>query len=48
MTGLSNNPDYTVKEKKDFVEWYRNFFQEFTLEELQAMQPQPQSTNGKS
>ncbi len=36
LTGLSQNPDYTVNEKRDFIDWYRNYFDEFTAEELQA------------
>ena len=39
VTGLSNNPDYNVKEKQDFIEWYKGFFQEYTMEELQANRP---------
>ena len=37
MTGLSKNAFYTAKEKQECVEWYRNYFSQFTPEELQAM-----------
>ena len=37
VTGLSKNPYYTAKEKQEFVEWYRNYFSQFTPEELQAI-----------
>ena len=37
VTGLSKNPYYTAKEKQDCVEWYRNYFSQFTPEELQAI-----------
>jgi len=37
VTGLSANPDYTVEEKRQFLAWYKIFFQNFTLEELQAV-----------
>ena len=37
VTGLSKNPYYTAKEKQECVEWYRNYFSQFTPEELQAI-----------
>lgn len=37
VTGLSMNPDYSVSEKKDFISWYKDYFANFTLEELQAL-----------
>ena len=39
VTGLSMNPDYTVQEKHDFINWYKSFFSEFSSEELQALSP---------
>ena len=38
VTGLSKNPFYTAKEKKECVEWYKDYFTQFTPEELQAME----------
>ena len=38
VTGLSKNAFYTAQEKKECVEWYRNYFSQFTPEELQAME----------
>lgn len=37
VTGLSMNPDYTVTEKQDVIKWYRDYFAQFTYEELQAL-----------
>lgn len=37
VTGLSMNPDYTAKEKQDIVDWYRDYFGQFTPGELQAL-----------
>lgn len=37
MTGLSMNPDYTVTEKQDIIHWYKNYFAQFTPEELQTL-----------
>ena len=37
VTGLSMNPDYTVTEKQDIIKWYKDFFEQFTPEELQAL-----------
>ena len=37
VTGLSMNPDYSVQEKRDFINWYKEYFANFTLEELQAL-----------
>lgn len=36
VTGLSKNPYYTAEEKKDVVAWYKNYFDSFTAEQLQA------------
>ncbi len=40
MTGLSMNPDYSVTEKRDFINWYKDYFAKFTSEELQALPSQ--------
>ena len=40
VTGLSMNPDYSVKEKQDFIMWYKDYFSKFTEEELQALPSQ--------
>lgn len=37
MTGLSMNPDYSVTEKQEIVKWYREYFSQFTPEELQTL-----------
>ena len=37
MTGLSKNSYYTAQEKREHVQWYRDYFAQFTDEELQAM-----------
>lgn len=37
VTGLSMNPDYSVAEKGDIIKWYREYFAQFTPEELQAL-----------
>ena len=37
MTGLSKNPHYTAQEKREHVQWYRDYFAQFSDEELQAM-----------
>jgi hypothetical protein len=36
VTGLSKNPHYTAQEKRDNVEWYREYFAQFSDEELQT------------
>ncbi len=36
VTGLSKNPYYTAEEKKEVVAWYKNYFDDFTAEQLQA------------
>ena len=36
VTGLSKNPHYTAQEKRDYVEWYRDYFAQFSDEELQT------------
>lgn len=40
VTGLSMNPDYSVEEKRDFIKWYKDYFANFTSEELQALPSQ--------
>jgi hypothetical protein len=37
VTGLSMNPDYSVSEKQEIVMWYKEYFAQFTPEELQAL-----------
>ena len=37
VTGLSKNPHYTAQEKREHVQWYRDYFAQFTDEELQAI-----------
>ena len=37
MTGLSMNPEYSVAEKRDIVMWYKEYFEQFTPAELQAL-----------
>ena len=37
ITGLSMNPDYSVEEKRDVVKWYKEYFAQFTPEELQTL-----------
>ena len=37
VTGLSMNPDYSVTEKKGIINWYTDYFSQFTTEELQAL-----------
>ena len=37
MTGLSKNPHYTAQEKRDYVQWYRDYFAQFSDEELQNL-----------
>lgn len=37
VTGLSKNPHYTAQEKREYVEWYRNYFSQFSDEELQTL-----------
>ena len=37
VSGLSRNPDYTAQEKREYVEWYRKYFSQFTPEELQSI-----------
>ena len=37
VAGLSKNPHYSAKEKKEYVEWYRDYFSQFSDEELQAL-----------
>ena len=47
LTGLSNNPDYTVKEKQDFIKWYKEYFTQFGPDELQMIDdkaPQSETT----
>ena len=39
VTGLSMNPDYSVKEKRDFIDWYKEYFSKFSPEELQTIYP---------
>ena len=36
VTGLSMNPDYTVAEKRGIIAWYKEYFSQFTPDELQA------------
>ncbi len=38
-TGLSMNPGYTVEEKRDFMNWYAEYFAQFSPEELQTLPP---------
>lgn len=35
VTGLSKNPHYTAQEKRDYVQWYRDYLAQFSDEELQ-------------
>lgn len=37
VTGLAKNPHYSATEKVEYVEWYKEYFSQFTLEELQAL-----------
>ena len=37
VTGLSKNPNYSAQEKREYVEWYKEYFNQFTPEELQAI-----------
>ena len=37
VTGLSKNPHYTAAEKRECVEWYKDYFSEFTSSELQSL-----------
>ena len=37
VTGLSKNPHYTAAEKRQCVEWYKDYFSEFTSSELQSL-----------
>ena len=37
VTGLSKNPHYTAQEKRENVQWYRDYFAQFSDEELQAL-----------
>ena len=37
MTGLSMNPDYSVAEKREIIEWYKDYFSQFTPTELQTL-----------
>ncbi len=37
VTGLSKNPHYTAEEKREMVAWYKNYFDSFTAEQLQAI-----------
>ena len=41
VNGLSKNPYYSVEEKHHFIDKYREFFSQYSLEELQA---EPQAT----
>ncbi|CAI8016262.1 28S ribosomal protein S31, mitochondrial [Geodia barretti] len=43
VTGLSKNPHYSAREKREHVQWYRDYFAQFSDEELQAL---PSSTAG--
>ncbi len=36
LTGLSKNPHYNASEKKEIVTWYKEYFNNFTPEQLQA------------
>lgn len=40
VTGLSKNPHYTAAEKEEIVGWYKDYFKDFSLEELQSLQQQ--------
>ena len=37
VTGLSKNPHYSASEKRQCVEWYREYFNDFTSKELQSI-----------
>ena len=37
VTGLSKNPRYTASEKRQCVQWYKDYFSEFTSKELQSL-----------
>ncbi len=43
VTGLSKNPHYSAQEKREYVQWYRKYFSNFTPEELQSVGPQSAS-----
>lgn len=34
VAGLSKNPHYTVAEKREHIEWYKNYFTKFPQDEL--------------
>ncbi len=36
LTGLSKNPHYNANEKRETVAWYKQYFDNFTPEQLQA------------
>ena len=37
VAGLSKNPNYTAKEKREYVQRYKAYFDQFTPEELQSV-----------
>jgi len=37
VTGLSKNPHYSAAEKRNVVAWYKNYFEQFSVEELQSI-----------
>ena len=49
LAGLSKNPYYTVEEKLEYIDWYREYFSKFNLEELKAaiQPPIPQKLSSK-
>lgn len=48
--GLSKNPFYTVKEKKDHIIWYKEYFEakKDVLLEVGAWDPKPTSTSSEA
>ena len=37
VTGLSKNPSYTAVEKRRFVQSYKEYFSQFSADELQTV-----------
>ena len=38
VTGLSKNPHYSAKRKREMVKWYKKYFSQFSSEQLQVFQ----------
>ena len=34
VAGLSRNPHYSAQEKREFIEWYKEYFSQFPRKEL--------------